>query len=140
MSAGRPFIVDQDEVAPESWTEADRPSVIWRTLLSGDRTPTDGLTLGVAELSRDGLRPVLHRHAQGEAYYVLAGEGRISIDGVERELRPGVTAFIPSNAWHAAWATSDEPLRLLYVFAADSFTDVVYEFADSGEISDPASP
>ena len=32
--------------------------------------------------------------------------------------------------WHAAWCEGDEPLRILYTFAADSFDQVIYEFAD----------
>ena len=71
-----------------------------------------------------------HRHAQDEAYYVLSGHGVLDIDGVEHPLAPGSTAFIPGHAWHAARGLGPEPLRLLYVFPADSFAEVIYEFPD----------
>ncbi len=146
MSA-RPFVVSPSEVPQEAWTDPVRGLVTWRTLLGGDRSPTEGLTLGVAEVSEpaDGVTR-LHRHAQAEAYYVLAGRGVIEIDGAEHPLAPGTTAFIPGGAWHGARALGPEPLSLLYVFAADSFADVVYEFPEpapagvGGSTATPSRP
>jgi len=131
MSITRPFIIAEAQAALETWDDPARPAVVWRTLLSGDRAPTAGLTLGVAEMvASPETTAGLHRHSQAEAYHVLSGEGIVSIDGVERALAPGVTVFIPGQAWHGAWATGPTPLRLLYVFAADSFADIHYEFAN----------
>ncbi len=144
----RPFIARPDEVAEEAWRDPARGLVTWRTLLSADRTPSEGLTVGVAEVTEpaDGVTR-LHRHAQAEAYHVLAGRGVIEIDGVEQPLAPGTTAFIPGGAWHGARAVGPEPLRLLYVFAADSFADIVYEFPEEaatgvagGSIATPSRP
>jgi len=124
-------VVNEADVPLEAWNDAVRGVVTWRTLLSGDRTPTRGLTLGVAEVvEQTGAEARLHRHAQDEAYYVLSGKGVLNVDGLEHPLSAGSTAFIPGNAWHAARAVGSEPLRLLYVFPADSFADVVYEFPD----------
>ncbi len=126
-----PHVVDEADAPLEAWNDPVRGVVTWRTLLSGDRTPTRGLTLGVAEVVEQvGAEARLHRHAQDEAYYVLSGEGVLNVDGVEHPLSAGSTAFIPGNAWHAARGVGTEPLRLLYVFPADSFADVVYEFPD----------
>jgi mannose-6-phosphate isomerase-like protein (cupin superfamily) len=126
-----PFIVNERECAPEGWSDAVRGAVTWRTLISGERTPTDALTLGVAEVGppADG-RPRPHRHAQAETYFILSGHGAISIAGEERALSPGDAVFIPGGAWHCAWGIGDEPLKLLYAFAADSFDQVRYEFAE----------
>ncbi len=126
-----PIVVCPGEAPEEAWNDPVRGLVTWRTLISGDRTPSEGLTVGVAEVGEpaDGVTR-LHRHADHEVYHVLAGRGVIEIDGVERPLSPGDTAFIPGGAWHGARAVGPEPLRLLYVFAADSFAGIVYEFAD----------
>lgn len=125
----RGIVVQEDGAPVEGWDDAIRGKVVWRTLLSGDRTPTSQLTLGVTELGPGQPSPFLpHRHAQAEAYYVLSGEGIVHLDGVEHPLRAGSTVFIPGDTWHGARNTGREVLRLLYVFAADSFADVHYVF------------
>jgi mannose-6-phosphate isomerase-like protein (cupin superfamily) len=128
----RPFVVDESDLPEEAWNDPVRGVVTWRTLLSGDRTPTDSLTLGVAEVTGQAGDPArLHRHAQPEAYFVLSGHGVLNIEGVESPLSPGTCAFIPGGAWHAARGEGPTPLKLLYVFPANSFADIVYEFPDA---------
>ena len=47
----------------------------------------------------------------------------------ETRLPVGVAYALPmSDAEHVAMNTGDVPMRLLYVFATDSFADVVYRF------------
>lgn len=132
-------VVIHEESCPlEGWDDAVRGRVVWRTLLSADRTPSAQLTLGVTELGPGQPDPFLpHRHAQAELYYVLAGEGVVHIDGAEHPLRAGSAVFIPGDAWHGARNTGSEPLRMLYVFAADSFADVRYAFPPSADRRDP---
>jgi quercetin dioxygenase-like cupin family protein len=126
------FVVDEADVPLEAWDDPVRGVVSWRTLLGGDRAPGRSLTLGVAEVTEQaGAEAKLHRHAQDEAYYILSGLGILDIDGVEHPLSPGATAFIPGYAWHAARAVGTAPLRLLYVFPADSFADIIYEFPET---------
>ena len=127
-----PFVSNEALSEVEGWNDPVRGVVSWRTLLSAGRTPSDSLTMGVAEVGEPGEGGFrLHRHAQSEAYYVLSGRGVISIAGAEHPLAPGDVAFIPGGALHGARGVGPEPLRLLYVFAADAFEDVVYEFPES---------
>ncbi|MGD0949521.1 MAG: hypothetical protein ABSA52_19100 [Candidatus Binatia bacterium] len=54
--------------------------VVWRKLLSGDRTPTSRLTVGVAEAGPghpEAYSP--HRHEPPEIYCILSGEGVVTI-------------------------------------------------------------
>ena len=44
----KPFAVHERDVPVEGGKDDPTLRVEWRTLLSGDRTPTEGLTLGVA--------------------------------------------------------------------------------------------
>ena len=132
MAKNEPFVIHENECAFEGGDEPAPGRVRWRTLLSSDRTPTDSLTLGVAELDRGEARDFRpHRHAQPEAYYVLAGEGVVSLAGTEHRVRPGTTVFIPGNIAHGARNTGSEVLRLLYVFPADSFGQIRYEFPET---------
>jgi mannose-6-phosphate isomerase-like protein (cupin superfamily) len=131
MAGVRGFVVHEAACPLEGWDDALRGKVLWRTLLSGDRTPTSQLTLGVTEVGPGQPSPFHpHRHAQSEIYYVLSGEGIVHIAGDEHALRVGTSVFIPGGEWHGARNTGREPLRLLYVFAADSFSDVKYVFPE----------
>ena len=113
----------------EAWTDPERGLVEWWTLFSSDRTPTSQLTAGVAELPVGAPRPARgHRHAHVELYYFLSGHGEVTVNGVTRPVTVGDAVMIPGNAEHLAHNTGTEPLRLLYVFAADSFADIEYEF------------
>lgn len=135
MSPSQSVVVQEAACPLEGWDDAIRGTIAWRTLLSGDRTPTAQMTLGVTDVGPGQPSPFhLHRHAQTEIYYVLSGEGVVSIDGVEHALSVGSSVFIPGNVWHGARNTGRDVLRLLYVFAADSFSDIHYVF--KAEVSD----
>ena len=122
-------VVNESQCETEGWNDTFRGVVSWRTLLSADRTPTDSLTMGVAELrEEDGANFKYHRHVQAEAYYILSGHGAISLDAVEHALSPGDAVFIPGGTLHGARCIGAEPLRILYVFAADKFEQIEYEF------------
>lgn len=55
-----------------------------------------------------------HYHARTEEiYYITAGEGRIRIDGEEREVRPGDAIAILPGRRHQLWNTGGEVLTLL---------------------------
>lgn len=125
------WVGHESEVPEERWGPPGPGAVAWRTLLSGDRTPSSGLTLGIAEIA-PGAPDVghLHRHDQVEAYLVLDGEGALDLSGVTHHVAAGSVVFVPSRAWHTVRNTGPGVLRLAYVFAADSFDEVVYEFAD----------
>jgi quercetin dioxygenase-like cupin family protein len=51
----------------------------------------------------------------------------VTIEGETHAIAPGVAIFIPGDALHGVEA-DDGPARYLYVFAADSFAEVVYRF------------
>ncbi len=129
MSRLQGVVVQEDACPIEGWDDAVRGQIVWRTLLSGDRTPTAQMTLGITEIGPGQPNPFHpHRHAQAEIYYVISGEGIVSIAGVEQALRAGSSVFIPGDVWHGARNTGRGTLRLLYVFAADSFSDIHYVF------------
>jgi len=128
----RPVILHENDCELETWDDEEKGFVTWRTLVSGDRTPTEGLTCGVAELPV-GRTTIfrMHRHAPPEIYYVLEGFGALKINNQEYAVKKGSTIYIPSNDTHCLINCGDVPLRLFYVFAADSFSDIEYEFPQS---------
>jgi mannose-6-phosphate isomerase-like protein (cupin superfamily) len=124
-------VVCEHDCPVEGWSDPIGGSVTWRTLLSGDRTPTSHMTVGVAEIAPGAPELVYpHRHQPPEVYYILAGEGVVTVEGTDHPVRAGSTVFIPGDTWHCARNTGTATLRLLYVFAVDSLADVAYVFAD----------
>jgi quercetin dioxygenase-like cupin family protein len=125
MTRISPHVGHERDVPEEAWDGI----VAWRTLVSADRTPSAGLTVGVAEIppgaSETGAR---HRHADHEVYYVVAGTGLVHLDGQEHPVEAGSVVFIPGGTPHFMRNTGDEALRLLYTFAVDRFDEVAYEF------------
>lgn len=101
----------------------------WWTLISGDRTASNQLTAGIAEIPVGADIPERgHTHDAAEIYYFISGNGYMNVDGEIARVSAGDTVFIPEGAEHFAANDGVEPLRLFYVFARDSFTDVHYEF------------
>ena len=103
----------------------------FRALISGDRSPTGRLTVGVAEIApgpNPGMK--IHRHAHPEIYYILEGQGVITIEGKEYPVRRGTAVFIPGGADHETQNIGNDLFRFLYIFPADSFDEIEYEFPE----------
>lgn len=133
MGRSAPFVIHEHECDPEHWAELARGPVRWRTLVSADQTPTDSITMGVAEFEAGAeSRLRWHRHSAPEAYYVLSGSATVRIGDGEYRVHAGAAIFVPGDAGHEVRNDGHEALRLLYVFPVDSREQVLYEF--------PASP
>ncbi len=125
----KPVITRAENVAPQEWNSDTRGSVRWWELVGGDALPTQELVVGVAEVPVGAVRPPRgHTHAPAEVYYILGGRGQVMVDGDVYEISVGDAVWIPPHAEHVAYNTGNEPLRLLYVFAKDKFSEITYCF------------
>lgn len=125
-------IVNPDDTAWESWSDPDiraRSAIRWKLLLTRDRTPTSSMTLGLLEIP-PGAHLLRHHHALPESYYFLEGTGTLEIDGQLSSVGPGATIYIAPNASHRLVNPGPTTLRLLFMFPADSFDEVVYQFEE----------
>ena len=127
MDGNAGVVLGPDGGRAESWNDATRGRISFRTLFSSEETGTSGLTAGLAELAPDG-RLNVHRHEAAEVYQVLEGEGVVTLDGTEHPVVPGSAVFIPGSAWHGIRATGPGTLRFSYVLQADGMGDVEYDF------------
>ncbi len=124
----QPMVLDEADAPLDGWDDPVKGRIRWRTLFSRGGTPTDGITCGVADLfAGDWLG--LHRHAPPEVYYVLAGQGVITLNGQEHAVRAGSAVFIPGMAEHGIRQTGAELLRFFCGFPVDSFDSVEYLFS-----------
>ena len=124
--------IDPEGLLWETWDDpelAARSPLRWRLIFSGRRTPTEALSMGLAEFPPGAVLP-LHHHAPAEIYHGLDGEGLVEIEGEPHRLRAGVSLFIPADARHRTTNTGPGPLRFLFVFPTDSFEEVVYHFEE----------
>ncbi len=114
----------------ESWADpviSAKSPIRWKLLVTGDRTPTKGLTMGIAEVP-PGVSQLLHHHEPEEVYYVVEGEGMVEVDGSASAIGPGSALFIPPDAKHRVINTCPTPLRFIFVFATDTFEEIEYRY------------
>jgi quercetin dioxygenase-like cupin family protein len=130
MSKAEPFVARVEDIAAEAWSDA-RGRLSFHTLVSGDLTPSDGLVAGVA-IVEPGGELALHSHAQAEVYFALEGAAVVTIDGVARTVSAGAAVFIPGDARHAIRNPFDKAFKIFYVFPADRFDQIRYDFAGEG--------
>lgn len=129
MKQTRPCLVYEKDCECEFSDNSIRGLGRWRTLISGDRTPTEGLTVGISELPPGEEKGISsHKHPHPEVYFFLSGEGVVLLAGREHKVRTGATLFIPGGLVHAVQNNGTELLRFLYVFPANSLKEVEYEF------------
>lgn len=124
---GAGFVSRLDDQPIEGGFDPAFGNVTWQTLISGDRTDSNGLILGVANFPAHG-RLNLHRHTPPEFYYCIGGSGVVTIDGVEWPIAPGSAVFIPSDAEHGVVAGA-EGLSFVYGFGEDAFSAIDYRFS-----------
>lgn len=134
----RPFVLSKEEVNSLPFEDfAGDPKKAtggWQNIFSKPTSPTDSLTLGLATFPpRSATQEsfeALHRHEQAEFYYILSGQAIVKIDGVDYNVTDGHALFIPGDAEHGFWNTSEtEKLVFLWGFGIDGFGEVKYRFS-----------
>ena len=127
-----PVVVDESARDWQTWPEeevAQRGLVYWRTLVSGDVTRSEALTLGIAKIP-PGEALHEHTHRQAEIYLVLEGTGSVRVEGKARPVGAGSAVFIPANAVRSCGNAGASDLRFAYVSPASSFEEVEYVFGE----------
>jgi mannose-6-phosphate isomerase-like protein (cupin superfamily) len=125
-----PFVATPEDREFEQWDDPVRGRLRFCTLFSGDATPTRELTTGFAVVPVGGWLG-LHRHTASETYFVLEGEGVVTLEGQEHLVRRESTVLIPGDTEHGVRNTGDGELRFFYVFAAHAMSDIRYRFRES---------
>jgi quercetin dioxygenase-like cupin family protein len=121
------FVISESDVAwdvdPDD--EGLESRIRWRTIVTADRTPSSGLSMGVLEVPpASELRR--HHHRPQEIYYVTAGAGEVFVDGQWRMVRAGDVVFHPSDSVHGARNRGDGSFTIAWVVPTDTYDEVFY--------------
>ena len=139
----RPFVLSGSDIHNlpiENFTgDKSHATGGWKQIFNAPDTPTNEFNIGIAHFpprSADQESFVtLHRHQQAEWYYMLKGQGVVKIEGVEYRCEPGHAFFIPGDAEHGSWNTSEtEELVFLWGFAVDGFHQIVFRFSEGAKL------
>lgn len=78
-----------------------------RSILDATNAPVQNQSLAEARLPV-GCATQLHHHKQTEEFYfILSGEGEMTVNAESRPVKPGDAILIPPGAWHTIRATSE---------------------------------
>ena len=130
MEHKKPIVIDSaacEWQTRDAYQMTEQGRVRWKTLLSGERTASHSLTMGLLELPpREQL--VRHRHQPVETYYILTGTGQVEVEGEIYPLSGGSAVFVPANAGHQLTNTGPTVMQVIYTFPIDAFAEVAYVY------------
>lgn len=121
------FVTLVDDQPIEGGFDPAFGDVTWQTLISGDKTASTSLVLGIATFPANGVLH-LHRHAPPEFYFCLSGSGVVTLDGQPHHISPGSAVFVPGSVEHGVRAGA-EGLKFAYGFGEDAFSAIEYKFS-----------
>jgi len=109
-------------VRHEGDTPRERSECGWRDRLISREDVSDEPAAWVHAVDIDGAKPHFHKVAT-ELYYVLDGDGKVTLDGVDHEVRKGSLVHIPPGVVHSATGR----MRILVVGIPDMSQDDYFE-------------
>jgi quercetin dioxygenase-like cupin family protein len=115
MSTQNKYLVKADCV--EAYFPANHTGTVNRRLIGPETVGAKQLevVLGIVEKGK-GAQPHSHPGIE-QVCYLLAGRARAEVAGQTLELGPGDCCFFPADAPHVFTVTSDEPARVLVIYA-----------------------
>jgi mannose-6-phosphate isomerase-like protein (cupin superfamily) len=114
-------------VRHEGDSPKERSTCGWRHLLISRQDRDAGVAAWAHAVDIDGARAHYHKRST-ELYYVLEGEGTVTLDGVEHAVRQGSIVHIPPGVVHSAQGR----VRVLVVGIPDIADDDLFFPATDG--------
>lgn len=124
MSA-QPSPNDRILVRHEGHTPRERSACGWRDRLISREDVAISPAAWAHAVDIDGAKPHYHKRST-ELYYVLGGEGTVTVDGVTHPVARGSLVHIPTGIVHSAKGQ----MRVLVVGIPDIADDDYYEVSE----------
>lgn len=87
------------------FTTADGSTI--RSILDATNAPVQNQSLAEASLPAGGETQRHYHKLSEEIYFMLEGQGKMEVDGEQREIGPGDAILIGPGAWHQVLALTD---------------------------------
>jgi len=71
-----------------------------------------------------------HYHSPLEVYYLTEGEGQLLCGDKIKNIRAGDVVYIPAKEVHGVKNISHNPLKLVWIFPRDTYSEITYHDAD----------
>ena len=97
-----------------------RDAITSYLVVSAQTCNAENLAITIVEMEPGGFQH-LHSHKPEQIYFILEGQGLMTVDGEERPVQAGDCIFFPSFAEHGLKNTGEGVLRYLSA-ASPSFT------------------
>lgn len=130
-SVAKPAVLRPSEIAPRS-----RGGGVQTIPLVTRKVGSSSLINGITVIAPGSAVP-MHSHNCEESVMVLSGSGFVEIDGVDHEVRPGDTTFLPANIPHCFKnGSSEEEMRILWIYATIDATRTLIATGQTRSIDD----
>lgn len=129
-----PFL-DQSEV---SWKVNEFDVTRWKTLvggIEGGQIDRDDIQFGIWELAPNAIYHS-HRHEVPEIYFVTEGKADWTVDGVTREVGPGMTIYTSPGTVHRMVNHTGDKVKAIWIWWAPGGDKEV--FSGAYEFVEPA--
>lgn len=109
------FVVNEWEI--EGFRANPPHERILKVLLSPRRGGTKNISLGMTLLPPKKSSNYHKHENEEEIWYVVSGKGKAIIDDKEFTIEKGVAIYVPPGSFHQLVNTSDETLKVLWIFS-----------------------
>ncbi len=115
MRTANRYLVKADSVA--TYSPANHTGTVNRRLIGPETVGAQQLEVVLGTVQKgQGAQPHSHPGIE-QVCYLLEGRARAEIAGQTLELGPGDCCFFPADAPHTFTVTSEEPARVLVIYA-----------------------
>lgn len=127
----KPAVLRPSEIAPRS-----RGGGVQTIPLVTRKVGSTSIINGITVIGPGSAVP-MHCHNCEESVMVLSGHGYVEIDGVDHEVRPNDTTFLPANIPHCFKNASQvEEMRILWIYATIDATRTLIGSGQTRSIDD----
>ncbi len=114
-SAPKAFFVREADV--RTYSPANHSGTVNRRLISRETVGAEQLEVVLGTIEKgQGAHPHHHDGIE-QVCYILSGQARAEVGGESAILNPGDSCFFPAGMEHVFIATSEEPVRVLVIYA-----------------------